>query len=139
MNVPRALILVLGLAAACSSSATSLFRLPPDGGIAEGGGADAGPGIVIESLTFSPLNLRVAPGETVTVFNKDPVEHTVTSQPAVGEWVQGEVNGVSFDTGPILDQGSFTIPANAPRGTVVPYFCNIQKGNMHNTGFVTVE
>ena len=97
--------------------------------------------INISNFTYSPADLTVPPGATVTVVNMDPTAHSVTSESAVGQFTKGSVNGVSFDTGPIPAGGtsSFTIPASAPNGTVVPYFCTVHVQAMTNTGQITVD
>jgi hypothetical protein len=58
------------------------------------------------------------------------VPHSVTSEAAPGEFVPGSVGGVAFDTGAFTGDGAFTIPANAPPGTVIPYYCTVHKGAM---------
>lgn len=96
--------------------------------------------ITIQNFRFSPDNLEVAPGATVTVTNMDSAEHSVTSQAKEGDFTKGAVNGVSFDTGEFASGSrTFTIPANAPSGTVVPYFCTEHKSGMANTGRITIR
>lgn len=96
--------------------------------------------IDIQNFAFSPANLDVPAGSTVTVTNADAVPHTVTSQSAPGAFTPGGVAGVSFDTGSIAGgaSGTFTIPAGAPVGTVVPYYCTVHLGGMANAGQITV-
>ena len=48
------------------------------------------------------------------------------------------MNGVGFDTGPFLGTRSFTLPADAPVGTVVPYFCGMYRDAMLDAGDITV-
>ena len=116
-----------------------------DAGTADGGGADGGnngPFVVnIQLFTFNPTNLTVPPGATVTVNNLDTAPHTATSQTVAGQFTLGAVNGVQFDTGMIAagQSATFTIPANAPHGTVVPYFCDVHKGAMVNQPTITVQ
>jgi plastocyanin len=127
----------------------------PSGGSATAGGAPAagqpatGTGgspaattatINIQNFAYSPGNVTVAPGATVTVMNMDSVAHTATSQSATGNFTRGAVNGVQFDTGTINPgaSGSFTIPASAPSGTVVPYYCAIHLQGM-GQGTVTIQ
>jgi plastocyanin len=96
------------------------------------------PQIVILGLANSPERLEVPAGVTVVVENFDPVEHTVTSSSAPGTYAPGAVNGVSFDTGPIARSAAFTIPATAPAGTVVPYFCAIHRETTGEHGEIEV-
>ncbi|BDG07299.1 cupredoxin domain-containing protein [Anaeromyxobacter paludicola] len=91
----------------------------------------AGRVIGISGMAFSPLQLQVTPGETVTVQNHDPMEHTVTSEATSGAFVPGAVGGVSFDvTVPPNASATFTIPANAAVGTKLPYYCRIHTSTM---------
>lgn len=57
--------------------------------------------------------------------NSDSIPHTVTSESADDAFTPGAVNGVSFDTGTIGGHAStnFTIPNDAPSGTVIPFYC----------------
>ena len=79
--------------------------------------------VSIAGLAFSPLQLAVPPGATVTVLNRDAEAHTVTSEAAAGDFTPGAVAGISFDTGPFTGRATFTIPPSAPEGTVIPYYC----------------
>ena len=83
--------------------------------------------VTIQSFAYTPLNFTVAPGATVTVQNNDSVPHSLTSESAMDNFTLGGVNGVMFDTGIILAGGNatITIPANAPSGTVIPFFCKV--------------
>ncbi|WP_228452759.1 cupredoxin domain-containing protein [Streptomyces alkaliterrae] len=60
--------------------------------------------ITIENFTYEPADLEVAPGQEITVVNKDNVGHTVT---ATGD--------EEFDTGNIAAgrSGTFTAPSEA--------------------------
>lgn len=95
--------------------------------------------ITIQSLTFTPLNVTVSPGTTITVRNLDGILHSLTSEAAMGTYLPGAVNGVSFDTG-LFSTGdkTITIPANAAPGTVVPYFCRFHLSMMPQ-GTITVQ
>jgi plastocyanin len=80
--------------------------------------------ITIANFEYSPTNLLVKPGSTVTVANNvDMMLHSVTSQSAPSSFDAGSVAGVSFDTGGFEGTATFTIPSTAPVGTVIPYFC----------------
>lgn len=80
--------------------------------------------ITIANFQYSPSNLSVKPGATVTVVNNvDMMLHSVTSQNAMSSFDAGAVAGVSFDTGGFEGTASFIIPSSAVVGTVIPYFC----------------
>jgi plastocyanin len=113
---------------------------PSTGGTSNTGGTGAVTfTITIQNFAFSPTNLDVPPGATVTVVNQDSVLHSVTSESAMGNFSPGGVNGVSFDTGAFTaGQRTFTIPASAPLGTVVPYYCSVHLSNMPQ-GTVTIQ
>jgi len=103
------------------------------GGGGGGGGSTGGtPGfyIAIRNMAFSPIPLAVPPGGTVTVLNQDAMPHSVTSETADGAFTPGAVGGVQFDTGVFTGQRTFTIPANAVDGTVIPYYCTVHKSLM---------
>jgi len=57
--------------------------------------------IIIQGMAFSPAEMSVAVGTTVTWTNKDAVAHTVTSG------APGAVSG-QFDSGNISPNGNFT-------------------------------
>jgi plastocyanin len=97
-----------------------------------------GPYVInISGSQISPATLSVKAGATVMVVNKDPDEHSLTSTAVDGSFTPGAVNGISFDTGPFHGSASFTVPASAPVGTVLPYFCTVQ-GSMMGTGTITI-
>ncbi len=119
------------------------------GGGAGGAATDAGTDgtisatasqVLIQGFTYMPLQLTVAAGGTVTVHNVDTAMHSMTSESAVNAVVFGAVNGVSFNTGVIQPGGSasFTIPANAPSGTMIPFFCTVHQLGMPQ-GTLTVQ
>jgi plastocyanin len=81
-------------------------------------------------MAFRPASLEVAPGAVVTVRNLDGMAHSVTSQASPGAFVAGGVAGVSFDTGPFISTATFTIPASAAVGTVIPFYCSTHLGLM---------
>jgi len=95
--------------------------------------------VLIQGMMFMPDTLTVAPGATVTVHNVDTVQHSMTSESATGAITPGAVAGVSFNTG-LIDPGqsaSFTIPANAPHGTMIPFYCIVHGASMQ--GMLTVQ
>lgn len=95
-----------------------------------GGGGTPGFFIVIQGLAYSPATLSVPPGATVTVMNRDAMPHSVTSESMPGAFTPGAVSGVQFDSGAATGTFTFQVPANAPEGTVIPYYCTVHKGVM---------
>jgi plastocyanin len=95
----------------------------------------------IINFTFTPSNLEVSPGQQVIVKNGDGdgTPHSVTSESAPGQFTPGGVNGVSFDTGIFTGTASFTIPATAPHGTVIPCYCRVHLAGMANTCQIPVK
>jgi len=52
----------------------------------------------------------------------------------------GAAGGVAFDTGAFTGSRSFTLPANAPNGTAIPYYCTVHKWTVTTpNGTVTVD
>jgi len=145
-----ALAVAFALLGACGGTMSS-NNSPSSGGPATGstqsGGGATAPGtaptsalvITIQSLNFTPLNVTVPPGATITVRNLDGILHSLTSEAAMGNFSPGVVNGVSFDTG-LFSTGdkTITIPATAVPGTVVPYFCRFHLSMMPQ-GTITVQ
>jgi plastocyanin len=78
--------------------------------------------LTISGSAFAPARLQVTPGATVTVRNLDSMPHSVTSEATMNDFRPGAVAGISFDTGPFMGETTFTIPATAAVGTVVPFF-----------------
>ncbi len=104
--------------------------------------ASSAPGffISISNLTFSPVALSAPPGATVTVINNDAEEHSVTSEASPNAFTPGSVAGVSFDTGAFTGTRSFTLPASAPNGTVIPFYCTVHMGTMTTpNGAITID
>jgi plastocyanin len=96
--------------------------------------------ITIASMAFAPLGLAVPPGATVTVVNRDSMAHSVTSEAAPNAFTPGAVSGVSFDTGPFTGTRTITIPANAPEGAVIPYYCTVHGNTMATpNGTITIH
>jgi plastocyanin len=122
-----AVVALAGMAlalAACSSSSSpasstasttmssgSTSASTSGSGSGKSGGADA---ITIQNFAFSPADLTVAPGATVTVTNKDQVTHTLTATKGV------------FNTGDIAAGQSKTFTAPNSPGTY-PYICSIHQ------------
>lgn len=86
--------------------------------------------IEIRGMAFSPQQLQVSPGATVTVRNLDSMAHSVTSEAAENDFTPGGVAGVTFDTGVFTGERTFTIPADAAEGTVIPFYCSTHRGSM---------
>jgi plastocyanin len=96
--------------------------------------------LTIANMAFSPVNLEVPPGATVTVVNEDSFVHSVTSEAAAGAFTPGSVDGISFDTGAFTGQKSFVIPSSALDGAVIPYYCSVHLGAMATpTGTITIN
>ncbi len=115
----------------------------PTGSTTPGGGTVATTYVItISNMTFSPLNLHARPGATITVENRDAMPHSVTSEVLVGAYTPGAPNGITpFDTGVFsLAQRTFTVPANATAGTVIPYYCTVHRQLMATpNGTITVD
>jgi plastocyanin len=132
-STPRRLLralAVLGAACACGDTSVS-GPIPPN--------SPAVFIITIQNFRFTPEHLAVTPGAAVLVRNMDDAAHSVTSAAAPGTYVFGGVNGVEFDTGPFhKGDRTFTVPATAPVGTVVPYFCIVSRNAMLDAADVTI-
>jgi plastocyanin len=112
--VPRLRAAALSLAlAACGNSE----NLPS--GVA--------PKYAVKLLAYqvTPSAITVPPGQTVLFLNLDDTQdHLLASEATAGTRVRGGVNGVSFEL-PLDPAGAmpWTVPASAPPGTVLPWFC----------------
>ena len=94
--------------------------------------------LTILNYTFTPRRITAVPGGAVLVRNEDTIAHTVTSAAAPGVHAFGAVAGIRFDTGPFLGDRVFTLPPDAPVGTVVPCFCFLHPGATGDGGEVEV-
>ncbi|MFC1415829.1 cupredoxin domain-containing protein [Streptacidiphilus cavernicola] len=107
----------------CSSTATTTAPAPTTAAGTQSAPsstpAPAAAQIVIHGFAFSPTDLTVRPGQTVTVVNHDSTTHTLTS------------SGGKFDTGPVSPGKSATFTAPATAGAY-PYVCTIH-ASMHGT------
>ncbi len=97
--------------------------------------------ILIDNLTFSPLNFEAQAGQMVRVANQDSETHTVTSQTAPNAFdnTGDEVNG--FDTGNIGPggEGEFEVPLGVSPGDVLHFYCETHLGTMATpNGTITV-
>ncbi|HZI16489.1 MAG TPA: plastocyanin/azurin family copper-binding protein [Myxococcus sp.] len=96
--------------------------------------------VTIFDFHYSPAHVRVKPGETVRVLNMDTAPHSVTSAPAAGRLVPGKSDGIAFDTGAFMgEERTFTVPADAAPGAVVPFFCTVHHDFQHGVGRLIVE
>lgn len=132
MHARIAVVGALAVAAAGCGSSSSSSPAP----------APQGPGffITISNLAFSPLDLHVPPGATVTVVNRDAMTHSVTSEAHASDFTPGSVGGVAFDTGAFTGTRTFTIPSGAAANTVVPYYCTVHRGTMATpNGTLTID
>jgi plastocyanin len=127
-------ILALGVAAASgcggsSSTASTSSALPP------------GYYIVITNMSYSPLDLSVPAGSTVTVVNRDVgMPHSVTQQAAPGAFTPGAPSGTPFDTGLFTGTRSFVVPAGLATGTVLHYYCASHGATMTTpNGTITID
>jgi plastocyanin len=97
------------LLAACGSSTPT-----KSGTAAASGSSSGGSSITISNFMFTPMSLRVSPGATVKVTNKDSATHTLTA------------TGGQFNTGNITQNQTKTFKAPAKAGTY-DYICNIHQ------------
>jgi plastocyanin len=85
----------------------------------------AGPGAIsIKNFAFSPQQITVTQGTTVTWTNQDSIQHTVVSDSGAPE---------AFSSGPLSQGGSFAFTLTKP-GTY-NYHCSIHPSM---TGIITV-
>lgn len=68
--------------------------------------------IIVKNFAFTPKNLTVKPGATVTVKNQDSVTHTVTAA------------GKAFDSGDVTSSKTMTFTAPGQPGTY-SFICSI--------------
>lgn len=138
MNARTCTWVLVGVLAGCGGSSSSPAPTPTPSPTPTVGGPQAFQ-LTISGLAFSPLDLQVPAGATVTVVNRDAMPHSVTSEASPGAFTPGAVGGVQFDTGPFTGTRTFTIPANAATGTVIPYYCTVHLGTMATpNGTITI-
>jgi plastocyanin len=106
------------LLAACGSSTPTM-----SGSAAGSTASSGGSSITISNFMFNPMSLRVSPGATVKVTNKDSATHTLTA------------TGGQFNTGNITQNQTKTFKAPSKPGTY-HYICNIHQYMM---GTITVK
>jgi plastocyanin len=96
--------------------------------------------ITISGSAYSPVDLHVPAGATVTVINRDAMLHSVTSETAPNAFAPGSVGGIAFDTGQFTGTRTFSIPPAAVTSTVVPYYCSAHLGAMATpNGSITID
>ncbi|MHB8220152.1 MAG: cupredoxin domain-containing protein [Acidimicrobiales bacterium] len=116
---PQAVVVVVLLAtllSACttattSSRTTTARRSGPTPAATQ---VPAAATVTIKNFAFSPSTLTVRPRARITVINRDPVTHTLTSTTRV------------FNTGEIASGHTVTFTAPGARGTY-PYLCLIHQ------------
>jgi|SRR5580698_4827594 plastocyanin len=92
-------------------------------GANSGTSGTSGTHVTIQNFMFSPMDLSVAPGATVSVTNKDSATHTLTA------------TGGQFNTGNITQNQTKTFTAPTKPGKY-NYICNIHQYMM---GTITVR
>ncbi len=138
LHVSRTLIALAAAGLACGGSSTGYGTTPSTPTTPTT--TTTGFYIRIFNMAFSPLDLAVPPGGTVTVLNADGIGHSVTSEVRAGMFTPGSVAGVSFDTGIFIGTATFAIPRTAAEGTVIPYYCRNHMSTMATpTGTITVR
>jgi plastocyanin len=113
------------LLAACSSGSSQATRnaSKTSSPTASSGQAPSTFTLVIQNFAFHPADFTVAPGTTITVINRDGVDHTFTAR------------NHAFDTGDIPPGGTARVRAPFAPGTY-PYLCLIHP---FMTGVMTVR
>ena len=120
----------LGLAA-CSGSPATAAGTGGTGSSSSSSSSASGSGgspavtthLVIKNFAFHPADFTVAPGATITVTNRDSVDHTFTARDH------------AFNTGDIAPGATVTVHAPQKPGTY-PYLCLIHQ---YMTGTLTVS
>ena len=112
VSVFACVVLVIGFG--CGKSSGYSYSNPP------AGGDNAGSGISIINMTFSPATKTVAKGTVVTWTNKDGYAHTVTSN-----------DGTTFNSGNI--EGGKTYSYTASVAGTFEYHCLIHGIAMSGT------
>ena len=98
------------LLAACGSGTASKSGSSASSSSSSSGGTS----ITISNFMFQPMSLRVAPGSTIKVTNKDSATHTLTA------------TGGQFNTGDITQNETKTFKAPTKPGRYT-YICNIHQ------------
>ena len=130
-SAAMAFVAIAGIAlGACGGSSSSTSSRPTAPGFYIG----------ISGMAYSPLDLHVPAGSTVTALNDDSMAHSVTSEATPGAFTPGAVDSVSFDTGAFTGNRSFSLPAGVADGTAIPYYCSVHKSTMATpNGTITID
>lgn len=75
----------------------------------------AGTTVSVQDNSFTPADLKVAPGDTVTFTNEGAIAHTVTA-----------TSGADFDSGSLAPGKTFTFTAE--KAGTVTYVCTFHPG-----------
>ncbi len=116
-GVGAALVAGALLLAACGGGPTK------SGATSGGATSNTGTSLTISNFMFSPMDLTVSPGATVSVTNKDSATHTLTA-------TDGQ-----FNTGDITQNQTKTFKAPTAPGAY-HYICNIHQ---FMVGTITVK
>lgn len=133
-----ALVVTLAVVVGCSAQAAGTATPAVSAATSAVGGATAAPAaggtvaaaaaeVVLKNFAFSPKELTVSVGTTVTWVNQDTVAHTVTA----GQ--RGSPSGM-FDSGELAAGKSFSFTFT--QAGTYPYFCAVHS-NMDGT--ITVQ
>jgi len=101
------LILPLGVSSSFAENSWNIFMTPYDG--------------IQKDELFSPFELPISSGDTVTWINQDSVTHKITS----GIPAHLDFSGEFFETGVLSPGDSFSIPLEFPGFAGYYYFCEI--------------
>jgi len=125
---------LLALTLAACGGAESIGYQPPSGG-GGGGGGGLSASVTIADTSYSPTNVSVRAGGTITWTNNDPVTHSVTSD------VVGAFGSDLSGTMPSMDpysppSGGGKFAHNFATAGTYAYHCNYH-ATMHGTVTVT--
>src|SRR4051794_5591194 len=104
-----------------NTTTTTTKQAPANGG----GTAKSAVQVIMKNTRFTPMNIKVKAGGTITWTNKDPFAHTVT---------YGSGPGVKFNSGNV--DGGSTFKQKFRTAGQINYVCKIHK---NQTGTITVE
>jgi plastocyanin len=136
-HVAAALVLATALAACGDDGSSADSGVDSSVDTTVDSGADTGaPEVVMELVAFTPDQLEVEAGTTVTWQQRDPGFHTVTS----GTVEQGgagvlQMPDSKFDSGRVTTDDTFQHTFDEP-GTY-PYFCSLHPATMRGEVLVT--
>ena len=122
--------MTMGTTGSSASGSTGGTTGPSSSSSSTGGSTGGSFVITIQNLQFTPANLDVPVGATVTVQNMDGFPHTVTSSADTTSYSNGAVDGVTFDVSVGGGVTKTFAVSGGHAGDVVPYFCNIHTSGM---------